>query len=74
MSQQSSSATDPNFVIPEGNYKQGKALFEDMCRSCHKMRVAHFVFRVMEKAKRLHHWEASSEEKQEQPCTIMERP
>jgi len=28
----------------------------------------------MEKAKRLHHWEASSEEKQEQPCTIMERP
>ena len=67
MSDSTVSVPNPDVVVPEGNFKSGKALFQDLCMSCHKMRVILDRFRVMAKDSRLLHWATSLEEKQGRP-------
>ena len=40
MAEQQEIVPNPDVIVPEGNFKNGKALFDDLCRSCHKMRVS----------------------------------
>ena len=65
---------NPVVEVPEGNFNAGKTLFQDLCQSCHKMRVCIDLSRVMVKALMLLQWETLWEEEQAQPNTITGRP
>ena len=43
--------SNPDVVVPDGDFNSGKALFEDLCKSCHKMRVIILSFRVTGKVR-----------------------
>ena len=56
MSDNETAVANPDVQVPEGNFKAGKTLFEDLCKSCHKMRVPIGLGREMEVGSRPPHW------------------
>jgi cytochrome c1 len=46
VNQGDSAVPEPEVTVPEGDFNAGKTLFEDLCRSCHKMRVLRWLLRA----------------------------
>ena len=51
---------EPDVVVPEGDAKIGKGIFEDNCSVCHAIDVYIGRFRVMVRAQLLLLWAGSS--------------
>ena len=65
---------EPDVVVPEGDAKIGKGIFEDNCSVCHAIDVHKYRFRVMEKVQQLLLWVESSAERQAQLPSAIARP
>lgn len=65
---------EPDVVVPAGDAKIGKGIFDEQCASCHGLDVSLMWLRVTARVLELPLWAVSSAERLERLCSLTVRP